>query len=68
MEVEKLINVGKIWERFDSGAFTGLSAMDVAVEYGKKGVVGLLQCCRTMASAQGHWQRSGRLGWAWPSV
>jgi hypothetical protein len=38
-----------------SGAFTGLSAMDVAVNYGNKGVVSLLHHCRTTASAQGHW-------------
>ncbi len=56
MEVEKLIDMGEICEKLDFGAFTGLSEMDVAIEYGNEGVVGLLHRGRTTASTRGHRQ------------
>ncbi len=59
---------GQDLESFNSGAFIGLSAMDVAVKYGNKEVFGLLHCCRMTRSAPGHWKNSTRPGWAWPSV
>jgi len=40
--VRKLITAGATWEKFDSGAFAGLSARDVAIKYEKEDVINLL--------------------------
>ncbi|KAL7536474.1 hypothetical protein ACHAXR_010976 [Thalassiosira sp. AJA248-18] len=41
--VEKLIAAGVTWEKFERGAFSGLSALDVAIKYNNEKVVCFLK-------------------------